>query len=440
MRVVERLEAVEVDEDEAEGRAVGLGQAELVGQGRLELAPVGQPGEVVGHRELLDVVEQPGVAQREGGVRRELLEGGDDAALHAVAGGASEHADQHAGGQPIGEQREDGDTGRVREPLRQQRIPFGVDLAQRAGSGGASTTRRSQSRSRSRRICPAARRPCRSRRGSSPCPPGGTSRRSSTGPRCAVARWARTSARSPAWRAWSSAMAKSWSASTSERRRRSSRSLTALKVAVPAPIRSTDMPKARVRLASPNSVATDLLEGEEEDQVPGRHLQAGAVGHEQDDRDEVQGDERAQDARLAAGGVGDEGQVDAVDEEHRREQVPVAAGPEPHQVGRRLRGEVEGGGDGDRRERRGHDRLQGDAREHGERRQQHPDESEPLHACHQRARARSSPRWVGAVVASGSGGRRRSIELHVLGLGADGRRGELGVTPVDPVLHRRRRR
>ena len=68
-----------------------------------------------------------------------------------------------------------------------------------------------------------------------------------------VARWARTSARSPAWRAWSSAMAKSWRASTSERRRRSSRSLTALKVAVPAPIRSTDTPKASVRLASPNS-------------------------------------------------------------------------------------------------------------------------------------------------------------------------------------------
>ena len=85
VRVVERLEAVEVDEDEAEGRAVGLGQAELVGQGGLELAPVGQAGEVVGDRELLDVVQEPGVAQGERGVGGELLEGGDDAALDPVA-------------------------------------------------------------------------------------------------------------------------------------------------------------------------------------------------------------------------------------------------------------------------------------------------------------------------------------------------------------------
>ena len=35
-------------------------------------------------------------------------------------------------------------------------------------------------------------------------------------------------------------------------------------------------------------------------------------------------------------------------------------------------------------ERRRHDRRQGDAREHGERGQQHPDEAEPLHARHQR--------------------------------------------------------
>ena len=93
------------------------------------------------------------------------------------------------------------------------------------------------------------------------------------------------------------------------------------------------MPKASVRLASPNSSPRICWSGEEEDQVPGRHLQAGAVGHQQDDRDEVQGDERAQDARLAARRVGDVGQVDAVDEQHRGEQVAVAAGPEPDQVG-----------------------------------------------------------------------------------------------------------
>ena len=72
----------------------------------------------------------------------------------------------------------------------------------------------------------------------------------------------------------------------------------------------------------------------------------------------------------------------------------------------------------------------------GERREQHPDEAEPLHAGHQGdelARRRDGPAPSSRRGQAGGGVQSNS---RYSGSCADGRRGELGVTPVDAVLHR----
>ena len=114
--------------------------------------------------------------------------------------GASEDADEHAGGQPVGEEREHGDAGRLGEPAAPAPDPARGRARARAASAGASTPRRPRSRVRSRRGRRARTTalPVTARIVSVPARWEITMQLGR--PAMCVARWASTSARSPVWR------------------------------------------------------------------------------------------------------------------------------------------------------------------------------------------------------------------------------------------------
>src|SRR6187397_890294 len=69
--VVDRLEAIEIGEDEAEIAVEALRARDLLLEALLERPPVGEPRERVDQGLLLDDRVQLGVLERDGGLRRE---------------------------------------------------------------------------------------------------------------------------------------------------------------------------------------------------------------------------------------------------------------------------------------------------------------------------------------------------------------------------------
>ena len=72
--VVDRLEVVEVEDDEREAAAVALRARDLAGQRLVEVAPVVQAGERVEIGELARLAKAACVVDRRPGAERELLE------------------------------------------------------------------------------------------------------------------------------------------------------------------------------------------------------------------------------------------------------------------------------------------------------------------------------------------------------------------------------
>ena len=72
--VVDRLEVVEVEDDERQAAAVALGAGDLAGERLVEVAAVVQAGERVEIGELAGLAKAPGVVDRRAGAERELLE------------------------------------------------------------------------------------------------------------------------------------------------------------------------------------------------------------------------------------------------------------------------------------------------------------------------------------------------------------------------------
>ena len=66
VRVVDALEAVEVQEDHGERDAVALAALDLAPDVEVQVARVEQPGEVVGDGELLGALEEDGVLDGDG--------------------------------------------------------------------------------------------------------------------------------------------------------------------------------------------------------------------------------------------------------------------------------------------------------------------------------------------------------------------------------------
>ena len=72
--VVDALEVVDVEHDQAHPRAAALGSLDLVGDDLLEAAVVEQAGQLVGDRLALDRVVQVRVLDRDAGLAGEVAE------------------------------------------------------------------------------------------------------------------------------------------------------------------------------------------------------------------------------------------------------------------------------------------------------------------------------------------------------------------------------
>ena len=75
--LVDRLEVVDVEEDQREPAIVPVGALHLLGERLVEVVTVVQPGERVAHGELEQLVEAAGILERATGHRGQLFDRGD---------------------------------------------------------------------------------------------------------------------------------------------------------------------------------------------------------------------------------------------------------------------------------------------------------------------------------------------------------------------------
>ena len=336
-RVVHDLEVVEVEEEDRRDLVLRVGVlpgAEHALEGQLEHAAVGRAGQRVALGEVLDVLEQHGIAQVQGRDRRELSHHRRDAPLDARPPPGPVLDDDGADRPAVRDHRRDEDVPRARQEVARNgsrvgsSVLDGQDLAALPGavtiqSGsldvvGASAVHASRGRrpaGPTRRAARRARSRSVRRRPRGRARPGGSA--SAT-----VSSLAPTSTR----------------ACRSARRWRSSRSLSAEKIEVAMAnsqnevtlrtgIRSNSMPTPGVTsMAVTRRAACAYSSDEQQERMPQGDLQAGPVGRQERDRDEVEVDDEADRALRAARGVHRGGEVDAVDEQQARQDPVVEAG------------------------------------------------------------------------------------------------------------------
>ena len=123
-RVVDDLEVVEVDEQDRRDRLASRSSPTSRTRSRLHLegAPVGGSGQGVALGEVLDVAQQDGIAQVEGGDRAHLLEDRGDASIDAPEDARAMLHDDRADRTAVGHHRRDEEVHRVRHDGGQERI------------------------------------------------------------------------------------------------------------------------------------------------------------------------------------------------------------------------------------------------------------------------------------------------------------------------------
>src|SRR5581483_12249068 len=113
--LVDRLEVVEVEEDERETAVVAVGPLHLLGERLVEVAAVVETRQRIAHRQLVELPELARVLDRPRGLSGELLEHGEILLPRLVDRPAPEHG-QRAGGRRVldAERQEDAELDRVR--------------------------------------------------------------------------------------------------------------------------------------------------------------------------------------------------------------------------------------------------------------------------------------------------------------------------------------
>ena len=330
--VVDLLEVVDVERDEAERGAGAAVATELEGEGLVEETPVGEAGELVSGGEPLDLVEEPDVAQRQRGVRDRLDErvdgetgdararpatpfGGHDAERLVLAG-QRRHDEVVRVGEPGGEQPavERPDQARVAVgehrvcrsvPSDPQSVPSASPHPETSQVSAPRTTTRTRANpSRSRRCRISASRTSSGRRARSSAPPRSTSAASSA----------------PVWRRVRSLT--DWNAAAPTAKRSSAAALTA----------SVRLSPDRESLTTPADAA--VRPRNSSSAQPHRDLQPGAVRGEEGHGHHLEEGQEDQRALGPAGQEDGSGEEHAVDEHQRGEQRgPQAREPSAGQLG-----------------------------------------------------------------------------------------------------------